>query len=339
MQKVELLTAMGLDVVFAHWQDGFRCFNLMQLSAVVLFYRVPGGSPYFEYVDEAKRLGLKIGYDIDDPIYDRSIYSNNVNLDYLSKAERAELLAGTSHYAAAMSAADFLVTSTTFMQEHMAHRFRGKTVHRLQNFLDAESLACEKNIRRSTPSIEDQGRVVVTYASGSRAHEADFRVVEHALHEVMKAHDSVVLHVLGHLNLPACFDELSDRVHVFPLTSHCGYLELLYVTDVVIVPLVANRFNECKSAIRYLEAGLLGKAAVLSRVGEFREAVTPHVNGVLCDAGEWRKELDRVITDPEYRRGLGKEAHRNVMMNYRKEAMLSRFDAGLKFWLMDEEAA
>jgi glycosyltransferase involved in cell wall biosynthesis len=338
LQKIELLSGHGIEVLFSHWEDHYRAFRLMQTATSVVLYRVPGSSLYNEYLHEAKRLRLKIGYDIDDPIYDQSIYMNNSNLDYLSAKEKKSLLSSSVRYSAAMMAADFLLTSTTYMQQRMASSFEGKPVYRLQNYLDSESLSCANRIRMTSNSSPSTDTIVVSYASGSRAHEADFRIAEKAMARLLKAHKQVHFQVLGHLDLPACFTEYSDRITRIPFTTHCGYLEKLNKSDIVIVPLVQNNFNECKSAIRYLEAGLLKKATITSNVGEFREAIQTGVNGILCDEPDWYNSLDKIVSDDLFRMSLGKEAHDNVLKNYTKSAVLGRMEDGLRKILVNGSA-
>jgi len=329
LQKIELLSSLGIEVVFSHWQDHFRSFRLMQLSSALIFYRIPFDDMFLSYLNEARRLGLAVGYDIDDPIFDEDIYGANKNLAHLAPTEREHLIADARNYAAAMDKADYLVTSTGFLQGVIRHRFDGKPVYRLQNFLDSESLACAAQLSELGRARSLDGRVVISYASGSRAHEADFRVAEEALARLMATHKHVDLQVLGYLKLPDSLRSFADRITQLSFTGHCGYLERLANSDIVIVPLVHDSFNDCKSAIRYLEAGLLSKAAVASNVGEFREAIFSGVNGVLCGPAEWFDALTKLVDDSDYRHRLGKAAHEHVLRGYVREAIKGRLSHDL----------
>ena len=283
-----------------------------------------------EYLHEAKRLNLRIGYDIDDPIYDQSIYVNNSNLDYLSLDERNSLLSSTIRYNTAMMAADYLLTSTVYMQNRMAKSFHGKPVYRLQNYLDSESLECMNRINISPREPNPGDRITIAYASGSRAHEADFRIVEQTVADLLDRYEHVDLQILGHLNIPERFAKHTDRIRRVPFTTHCGYLDELNKAHIVIIPLVKNNFNECKSAIRYLEAGLLKKPTLASNVGEFREAIESGVNGILCNEQDWSHSLETIILDKSFRDSLADAAHDNVLKNYTKDAVVHQIESGFR---------
>lgn len=330
LQKVELLGFLGLDVVFSHHKDDFRAFRLMQLCTAVMFYRVPFNDMFVAYLAEARRLGLEVGYDLDDPIFDDGIYAASPNLNYLDAAERRRLIASAQSYADAMTAADYLVTSTPYLGKKMSDRFGGKPIFRLQNFIDSESLGCSMRLATVPPAPRTSDSVVISYASGSRAHEADFRMVSASLGRILASNPNVRVQILGFLNLPESLSEFADRIIQHPFTDHCGYLEFLARADIVIVPLVLDEFNECKSAIRYLEGALLGKPVVASNVGEFREAIIHDETGFKCEATEWSQVLSALVRSSEIRDSVGRAARTHVLELYTRDAVCDRLAGEFK---------
>ena len=63
-------------------------------------------------------------------------------------------------------------------------------------------------------------------------------------------------------------------------------------TDINMVPLVADRFNDCKSAIRFLDAALVGVPTIASRVGDFVNVIAQDRTGIFCEGEyEWVERL------------------------------------------------
>src|SRR5207248_4199106 len=142
-------------------------------ASTAIIYRVQANETFWAYLKEANRLGVSIGYDIDDPIFDRQIYSANKNLDFLDPAEKHQLLSGSDDYLKAIRACDFLITSTPGMVE-LARRYYKGPIYLWRNAIDhetAHAAACALAV----PKNRQENVVTIGYGSGSRAHEADVR--------------------------------------------------------------------------------------------------------------------------------------------------------------------
>jgi glycosyltransferase involved in cell wall biosynthesis len=109
---------------------------------------------------------------------------------------------------------------------------------------------------------------------------------------------------------------LRERIRQLPFVGYHGYFAGLAQADINLVPLLCDRFNECKSAIRFLEAAALGIPTIASRVGDFANLMVSGQNGVLCkDSGEWDKAMSELIESADRRRKIGIEA-RNYAFRY-----------------------
>ncbi len=114
-----------------------------------------------------------------------------------------------------------------------------------------------------------------------------------------------------------CFEVFSDRVNVQPFASYMQYLESLSQTDISIVPLTIDRFNECKSAIRYIEAALCGVPTIASAVGQFSEIIASGNDGYLADSHEaWVSSLEELVQNTTLRRSMGMAARKKVMESH-----------------------
>jgi glycosyltransferase involved in cell wall biosynthesis len=314
LQKLEYFRSQGIPVELSDYLDCNRVLSAMQLSTHVLFYRIPMDKTTAEYFAEARRLGLHTIYDIDDPIFDHEVYSANSNLSSLAAAEREHLLRSTAVYLDALQQADSHVVSTSqlaaLLQEHT-----GTPPAVWPNLLDAESMSVVEGLTASPPATGEE--CCIAYMSGSRAHDNDFAVAARPLAKILGKHPQVKLILGGHFSLPDCLADYSDRISTLPYAGYAAYFEQLQRADINIVPLVIDRFNACKSAIRYLETAVLGVPTVASEVGEFTEAIDPEETGFLAaDEDDWFRHLDRLVGDAALRERVGSAAREQVLKHY-----------------------
>ena len=83
-----MLMNAGWLVETESWRDHLSCLARLQRASLVIFYRVPMLSEVAAEYQEAHRLGLKIGFEVDDLIFDLEEYSKNSNL----KSKSLELI-------------------------------------------------------------------------------------------------------------------------------------------------------------------------------------------------------------------------------------------------------
>jgi O-antigen biosynthesis protein len=311
-QKVEYFRSIGWDCYISEYADVYRCINYLQISTALIFYRVPNCAHFKQYLEEARRLGIKTFYDIDDPIFNLEVYSENSNLEHIGSHEREHLLSDAVNYRDAMLQTDARILSTTYLKELAASELGGPT-YLWRNLVDAATLSIVQSVG-SVPVVRNPDKVVIGYASGSRAHDEDFRVVATALETILDSYEHVEFHVIGYALMPQELSRFKDRINVRPFTGYLKYLEALSQVDINVVPLVDDRFNACKSAIRYLEAALCRVPTIASAVGQFAEIITDGRDGKLAATHEsWVSALRSCIDSPELRFGMGEAARSNVI--------------------------
>lgn len=322
VQKVEQFNRLGFKCEISHYRDIPRVFDKMQLATLVVFYRVPDDQVFQSYLQEAQRLGLKVGYDIDDPIFDSEIYEENQNLAFLSPEEKNGLLRSTSQFKAAVEACEFVLVSTPEMK-HLVESFYKRKVYIWRNVLDSETLSIVSQIDRVALSqAKPNDKVVLSYMSGSRAHDADFETIESALTQILRRFPHVALMIGGYTSLSDRFDGFEDRIERLPFGGYQAYFSALARADINLVPLLQDRFNECKSAIRFLEASVLGIPTVASKIGDFVNLIDHGSNGFLVGSvTEWVETLDALIQSASLRETVGTRAKQCVMSEHCVDAL------------------
>lgn len=115
--------------------------------------------------------------------------------------------------------------------------------------------------------------------------------------------------------------------------------ELLQAFDVGLMPLHDDEYSKGKCAFKAIQYMASGIPPVCSPVGENRRVVSDGVNGFLAGSpGEWEAKLERLILDPDLRRGLGARGREHVERHYSLRVGLEKWREVFQF-LCDGDAA
>ncbi|MBS4075796.1 glycosyltransferase [Ameyamaea chiangmaiensis] len=319
-QKRGALERLGWRVVVADWRNPVDALAEMQLCSQVVFYRVPAVDSALDLIREAHRLGLDPVWEIDDLLFDREAYMANRNLDTLSPEERYWLLTDAGRYREAMLACGRGLAST----EGLAAGMRAAGLARvdvLENAFDASTIATAEAARSARPVSGADDRVWIVYGSGSRAHDADFACAADGIAQAMAAEPRLGLRIIGSLSLSDRFAAFGERVERLESVPFGPYLSALATADIAIAPLEATRFNDCKSAIKFLEASIVGVVCVCSPTDSFARIVQSGENGLLATgAAGWREAILTLAADPALRRQLADKARADVLARYAPDA-------------------
>ena len=108
--------------------------------------------------------------------------------------------------------------------------------------------------------------------------------------------------------------------------------------DLGLAPLVADPFNEAKSALKFLEYAALGVPGIFSRVGEYSEVIEDRRTGLLADSNrpeEWEELIIELAASPSLRKTLATNALRQTqghhLLSDKVQAWLSVLDSGTRF--------
>ncbi len=146
-----------------------------------------------------------------------------------------------------------------------------------------------REARRARP-----GPLRFGYFSGTTTHDEDWHFVEPAVVACLDAHPEVELWLGGHLPDSPALVPFGARVRRLPFVHWTELPALLRDVDVNLAPLApGSRFNEAKSAIKWLEAALCATVTVATPTGPFREAIEADGAGILASGiPEWERALD-----------------------------------------------
>ncbi|MCM3661052.1 glycosyltransferase [Georgenia satyanarayanai] len=310
----EGLRLLGVQTDVRHYRDPQLSEAIAAADAVVL-YRVPATWQVLALLDElrAQRPTVPVVYDIDDLVFDPRLRGQVDGLTSLAPEEEELWWRGVARYRTTMERADLYIGSTRMLCEQ-ATDVAGLPARHVANGVGALlAQASDDALQRPRTS----GPLRIGYFSGTTTHDADWALVEPAVLEVLEARPDVELWLGGHLRPTAALARVSHRVRRLPFVPWYELPLLLRDVDVCLAPLTSSRFNEAKSAIKWLEAALVETPVVATATEPFRDAVDDGRTGYLAESREdWVRALGALLDDPVLRRRVGTQARRAALLRW-----------------------
>jgi O-antigen biosynthesis protein len=314
----EQLRLAGLPVELSHQMDA-DLLDKAHTADIVLIHRAAWDkklSCLFEIIES--RGGLVI-QDVDDLVFAPEAINWIDSPDFQDSVRLKLYQEDLRRFRQTLEHCHAILASTDYLAGWMRKLGKPAWVHR--NAFSLEMLAqSEKALTkqgRSNPRKNDD-KVVVGYASGTPTHNRDFALLKEVMLEAMKRYPLLELHLIGSLDSGSEWGEFSHRVRRTPLVSWRSLPALLAGFDINLAPLVTeNPFNQSKSEIKYMEAGMLGVPTLASPTDAFVFAIRPRDNGFLVRTeADWFEALVALIENPAERIAMGDRAYADVIQRY-----------------------
>lgn len=278
------LTELGHQVSLTH----LNVLLLRRDFDIAVFLR-PAQSLLFDYVVERmrKRGTLLIG-DADDLIFDptcaafRPSVRNNLS-DEVRTQEKF-----ISH-ASAMKKMDKLQFST----DDLVRRYKA-----LNPYADCAVIPnAGFRLWRDIPTAAICAKPNISYFSGTRTHDRDLALVRPILEKLLERHRNLTIRIVG----PVTDTLHHPRAVKIAKVSFTEYPHLVKNSHISIAPLEDTPFNQCKSALKALEAGMMNVPTVVSSIGDYSNV---RLDGVLHanSAQEWESQLEYALVPTNYER-------------------------------------
>jgi glycosyltransferase involved in cell wall biosynthesis len=337
-QHIELLRNLGYAVGWISEADIVAKASTIYESSVVVIFRHALNPSIRIVLEEAKRRGIRLLFDVDDYVFDPSLnFETHVDgIRFLTPEQKIEYHDGVRRYHEMAELCDGIIGPTRMLVSG-AERI-GRPGYLLQNGFSEKMLAASLVARARKDRerwIRGDAQVAIGYASGSLTHQKDFREASGGIARVLRSHPNVRLVVSGAL-LPQEYPEFSGlegqietRSRIFGASGHAMLPFELATYDINIAPLqVGNPFCEAKSNLKYYEAALVGIPTVASPTEPYRSAIKDGENGYLAANEEsWIAALTTLVTSPELRVRMGRNAAREAVRLYGRDAKLAELRA------------
>lgn len=244
----QALRAEGHEV----WLGHIRRFNPLRAWDVVVLHR-PLYNVYSRWLCAwLRRSGVLVLADVDDLIFDeRHVQHSPALVNGLLSQKIVQQRIRT--HARALAEVDGITVSTQRLKALVTELYPSKAVLWAPNAVHHSWLGLPLPDRSNAP--------VITYNPGTRSHDRDFALVLPALASVMSERSDVQLRITGPLVFDASALPASRVLHQ-PKVPFEAFHACHMGAWVNLAPLVASPFNDCKSALKVLEAGWWGVPTV-----------------------------------------------------------------------------
>jgi glycosyltransferase involved in cell wall biosynthesis len=219
-----------------------------------------------------------------------------------------------------LPAFEMVTVSTPGLEEELAKL--GVPAQVARNTFDSEQYPLLKRPR--------VGLSRILIMSGTPTHDQDLRRIAGPLARFLAENPDVQCTLLGALQVAGPLRGLSNVVtqELLPVSKLYGFVADF---DLCLVPLEDTLFNDCKSALKFIECGAVSVPVLASPRREYRALVRPDQNGFLSDDSDdgWYRTLCRLKAQPELVQRAAFSAHETVRQEH---TVKSRGHELAEFW-------
>ena len=288
----------------ANWgviSDGVKCttnLDMIDQADIIVIQRFYPRKGTVPYIEKMLSSGKPVIYEVDDLLLD--LPADN-HLKFWA-GETVDLFPWLLPR----------VTAITVSTPLLAEEFPvfNPSVHVIPNLADTELFQ---------PVVTKKNGPVIIGFSGTVTHARDLKKIGEALFRVADRYgDKVAFSFMG---LSASeFSSLPGFRFLDFERDYASYGKALSSSgiDIALVPLQDNRFNRCKSNIKWLEYSACGIAGVYADLPPYNTSIRHGVSGVLVDddPDKWFQAICLLIDHPELRRRIANQAKTEVLSHH-----------------------
>lgn len=291
-----------------------------------IFHRPGNGNANLAYIlKEIHRKGKRFHADYDDLIFaveyalESSIFLNKVK----TKGETIEIFKDNF---AAFNLFDCFTASTKPLAEEINRLIPDAKVEIIPNGLSSTLLRAV-GLGTDTDDTEKNNhhRHIISYFSGTESHNLDFAYIQDILADFLRRHRNFCLLVAGPLDFDmTLFPKLSVlRQRYKPYEQFFKSASQAYLNIAPLAP--NNRFNECKSSLKFYESGIWAVPTVASPLECFKRFSDSDGLKLAVSLDEWDEHLERLTEADEYKKataGLRQYCLKNCLSQSSSDKLL-----------------
>jgi len=279
------LTLKGVSTKLQH----ITSFALEPGISHVVFHRPKYSTRFRRLIKQLKLANIKAIADFDDLVFDEAYveFSPAVLNDILSAKKVSKKY--RAHFEA-LSFFENISVSTHTLARYAQRLFPDASTTVLNN-------ATHYNWPYKKPLSSAYRRPVITYFPGTRSHDRDFWQIEEVIEYFLQHNSSVNLLVIGPLLSPFLNKGNKQVKHVRRL-PFINYTQAVSNAWVNLLPLEPTPFNQCKSALKVIEAAAYHAPTICSPLPD---ALRFDGIGAITaiDQQQWLNSLDKLM-DPTF---------------------------------------
>ncbi|MGH7723749.1 MAG: glycosyltransferase [Candidatus Dormibacteria bacterium] len=248
----------------------------------------------------ARSRGTRVIYDVDDLIFDTDyahLVTQTLDIKLLADDYWTFWFGDISRLGTTLRNCDAAIGTNPFLAERISEYAPGIPVAVVPNFLNRRQTEVSRTLvgRKRATGWRRDGHVDLGYFSGTPTHNRDLLVASPALAAAFERFPQLRLRVVGFIELNSHLAPHHDRIEIVPLQDYLNLQRLTAEVELAIVPLQSNRFTNCKSELKYFEAGVVGVPTVASPSYTLTRAIRDGDNGFLATAAGWQAKIGDAV--------------------------------------------
>lgn len=270
-------------------------------------------------ITKAKAKGVKVGYDVDDLVFNHSYTHLILNtLDQeLNEAAWAHWYGYTSRHGDVVKMCDFAITTNQYLADKITD-YANIPVHIIPNFLNQEQLDISQDImqQKLKSNFARDNNITIGYFSGTPTHNLDFALISEAIIRLFNKHNNLRLRIVGFMEIKGKLHEYLNRIEFVPFQDYVNLQRYMGEVEINLIPLQVNTFTNCKSELKYFDAGVCGTVSIASPTYVYKTAIVDGENGYLANDIEWETKISAVIDDLVNYHIMAKKAYEHSLENF-----------------------
>ncbi|ABU59696.1 glycosyltransferase [Roseiflexus castenholzii] len=290
-----------------------RLRECVQQCDILYLYKAGTTLQACEAVQTARRNALPVVYDTDDLNWDERLVEYCDLERYYSPPDVVRFRRIFREAEQLMQSVDCFITSTDYLAAALTAHF-GIPAYVNANALSQQAIMRAEPFYRRRAAAPPRAPVTLGYFSGwPKAHESDLAVALPAVRRALDALPGARLRIVGHFERSALPVDLREWVEIAPFVPYERLFAEIARVDINLAPLVDNPHRRAKSAVKFLEAALVGVPTVASNLEPYRLIDHGRTGMLAANEEEWYAAIMALATDPLRRRAIGDAARRYVL--------------------------
>jgi glycosyltransferase involved in cell wall biosynthesis len=302
---IQSLSESSLQVAASYfWGDELKFMDKILLNTdVIVICRSRYTEQLGRFISIARSKGKKVFFDIDDLVFN-PIFSHLV-IDSLNEDINNPIVADfwfslMGKQAATLNLCDEAIATNDYLA-NLINKYSGKKTSVIPNFLNNEQIETSTRIfdAKSANQFKRDAKFHLGYFSGSPTHAKDFAVALDAFILLMEKYQNIHLRIVGFMDVVKPLQKFASRIERYPLQDFLNLQRLIGDVELNIVPLQNNDFTNCKSELKYFEAGIAGTLTLASPTFTYTNAIVDGKNGFLAKSYEWYDKISLLASEPD----------------------------------------
>jgi len=318
---IQALKSINVSATFLSYKDQNYLEDLVDCADILVVCRARYTHKLNRAIVKAKNKGKTVFFDIDDLVFVPSL--THFILDTLDQdLENPKVWDFWFGYIgrqfATMELCERVITTNKYLA-NMIQKYLRKPVMVIPNFLNNEQLNISDQIfkQKVQRGFSRNKKITLGYFSGTPSHNKDFRLISDALAELLGKNSQIDLRVVGFMELRQPMDLFRSRIQFIKLQDFINLQRLIGEVEVNLVPLQNNIFTNCKSELKFFEAGVVGTITVASPVYTYAKAIRDGQNGFLAQDHEWLEKIELAISQlPDNYSIIAERAHQDSIEQF-----------------------